>query len=433
MPASSSKSRPDHKSALKGGTAPKAGGARSGHSSRQLPEGWQSWPLESCEIVLRKPFHKIGIMSMTWADRRATGTLPPHAFAFEERHEEGAAYACQNSAAAMPLHETLAHNQSFVFSGPASSPATVNDGCETPDDSEPHALRAAKAVAGARLHSARAHRVEIRCCHPCRRMRSTSTIILKLSKAKRNDKHQLGGQQITVSMQFMQTPISPTVIFLALGYDHDATLELIKLVAAHHWYEEAFMPVLRKMRERHPPELVTREDAGIYIADRAEKENWTEEKKLSYANSFLQNELFPQVGLALAYNADKALLLASLIHRLLMRYVGYEFVQSKDSYIQQRYDTPGCLWASLMRQLSYKIHTATDRVLRTSLGQQQPINWLGIFGEPKNSEAVASDFQKCLVGQSISARECTNRSDPGSEDHQFLDICFVRKSGEYRK
>ncbi len=92
-------------------------------------------------------------------------------------------------------------------------------------------------------------------------------------------------------------------------------------MAAHHWYEEAFMPVLRKMK-RHPPQAVPREDAGIYIADRAEKENWTEEKKLSYANSFLQNRLFPQVGLALAYNADKALLLASLIHRLLMRYVG---------------------------------------------------------------------------------------------------------------
>ncbi len=57
---------------------------------------------------------------MTWADRRATGTLPPRFRFREERHEEEPLHA--KFAAAMPLHETLARNQSFVFSGPASSP-----------------------------------------------------------------------------------------------------------------------------------------------------------------------------------------------------------------------------------------------------------------------------------------------------------------------
>jgi DNA-directed RNA polymerase II subunit RPB2 len=360
----------------------------------QLPAGWESWPLESEEIHLRKPLHRFGVMHMSMADKRTTGTLRPENFVYEDLLDEGGWFSCANSSVFSPAHETLRHNHSFLFPAGGSNFATANDACETPDEKEPFEVRQAKAAVGAQIHMNKAHKLEIRCIHPTRRQRSTSTIVIRMSKYKRTDK--FGGQNLTVQMQFLSVSLPPTVLFMALGFSVDQGIEMMKHVAGMgvHWYGAAFDPILRKMRARHPPEVVTQADACIYIADRAEKENCPLERKMLYANSFLENEFFPQIGLSLSYAANKALYLAYVLWKLLMKSVGYGFYDSKDTYYVQRYDTPGVLWSSLQRQISYKIHTATDRALRSVLQSQLPFNWRQIFGEQKVSDQIACCLSK---------------------------------------
>jgi DNA-directed RNA polymerase II subunit RPB2 len=358
----------------------------------QLPQGWESWPLESEEMHLRKPFYKFGAMGMSMIDKRATGILRPENFAYEDPHEQGGWFMCQNSAVFAPLHETLRHNNLFKFPGGGSSFVTANDACETPDEKQSFEVRLSKALAGAQIHMTKAHKLEIRCIHPTRRQRSTSTIVVRMGKYKRTDR--FGGQNITVQMQFLSVSLPPTVLFVALGYTVDAAIAMMRQVAGSHWYGDAFDPILRKMKARHPSEVVTQQDACLYIADRAEKEACTMERKLLYAHSFLENEFFPQIGLSLAYSAEKALFLAYVLWQLLMKSVGFGFYDSIDAYYVQRYDSPGVLFSSLQRQISYKIHTATDRVLRSVLQSQLPFNWRTIFGEQKVSDQVACCLSK---------------------------------------
>ena len=235
--------------------------------------------------------------------------------------------------------------------------------------------------------------MEIRCCHPSRIHRSTSTIRLIMSKYKRNNKLNLGGQNITIRMQFLNTPLSPTVIFMALGYPIQDMISMIKDVAGPHWYGEAFEPFISKMKARHPPEVVDKEKAQTYIM-KSSKDNVSPERKLTQAQAFLQNDLFPQIGLSTAYHLDKAYYLAFIIWKLLMKAVGFSFYDSKDYYANQRYDTNGTLWASLERQLINKIFALTDKSLRNSLKNQIPLNFKTIFLENKLSDMVASCLAK---------------------------------------
>jgi hypothetical protein len=154
-------------------------GGKDGGSRGQkvlLPIGWEGWPLEAEELHLRKPFHRFGVMNMSIIDRRATGTLKPENFAYEDPHDHGGWFACANSAVFSPSHETLRHNHVFVFPAGSGSVANANDGSETPDLSEPYEQRHAKAQIGAMALMGKAHKLEIRCMHPTCRQRSTSTI-----------------------------------------------------------------------------------------------------------------------------------------------------------------------------------------------------------------------------------------------------------------
>jgi DNA-directed RNA polymerase II subunit RPB2 len=375
------------------------GGAGSGRNARltgsgrfALPAGWESWPLESKELHLRKPLHRFGCLTMSMLDKRSTGLLRPEFFCYEDFMDEGGYFNCQNSSVTLPLCETLAHNQIFTFPAGGASFTSSNDGCETPDEKEPFAARQAKAVIGARLHMNKCHKMEIRCIHPTRRQRSTSTIVVRMSKYKRTDK--FGGQQITVQMQFLSVSLPPTVLFMALGFSIDQGIQMMKDIAKQHWYGEAFDPLIRKMRARHPTDVRTQHDACLYIADRAEKENCSEERKVQYASSFLQNEFMPQIGLSLNYNGDKANFLAYVLVKLLLRSCGYGFYDSKDSYWSQRYDTNGTMWASLQRQVMYKIHSGADRILRGVLASQLPLSFRQIFGEQKVSDQIACCLSK---------------------------------------
>ena len=331
-----------------------AGAATTGSSRFQLPQGWEHWTLESEEIHLRKPFHRFGAMNMSMVDKRATGTLRPENFVYEETHDQGAWFACQNSAVFHPAHETLRHNHIFLFPTGGSKFVSANDGSETPDEKESFDVRQAKARVGAQIHMNKSHKLEIRCIHPTRRQRSTSTIVVRMTKYKRTDK--FGGQNLTVQMQFLSVSLPPTVLFMALGFSIDQGIDMMRQVAGeNHWYASAFDPILRKMRARHPHEVKTRSDACRYIADHADKESCSWDRKMLYANSFLENEFFPQIGLSLKYAPDKALFLAYVLWKLLdeIRRL-WVLRQQRHVLCTTLQISPGILWSSLQRQISYR-------------------------------------------------------------------------------
>ena len=110
------------------------GGKASGAIRFQLPHGWQNWKLESEYTHMRKPWHHFGIMHMSMADKRANGLLRPENFGYEDPHDQGGWFSCQNSAVFHPAHETLRHNTMFLFPTGASNFVAANDGSETPDN-----------------------------------------------------------------------------------------------------------------------------------------------------------------------------------------------------------------------------------------------------------------------------------------------------------
>jgi hypothetical protein len=145
----------------------------------------------------------------------------------------------------MPSHETLAHNHLFGFLGRNPNIGLPEDeGCELPDLSEPFAIREEKAVIGMRYHMQKPHVMEIRCCHPTRRQRSTSTILVILSR--KSKKIQMS-QIITVKMQFLTFALLPSLLMAAQGCDFETMVAMMRCVAGPHWYPKAYDPLLRKM------------------------------------------------------------------------------------------------------------------------------------------------------------------------------------------
>lgn len=373
----------------------------------KLPDGWQNWRLEATERHLRQPWHEKMLLTGSWMDRRASGFLPPHTFAQEDRYDEGGYYASGINAIHMPACETLAHNNVFYFpsnpssssGGPTSQSTAIamettleDEGCETPDTKEPFAFRQAKAVMGLQLHSNKVHRLEVRCCHPSLRHCSTSTIHLIL--AKQTKKQQPKNVPVSIQLQFLQqVPMPSTVVFLALGVRWEEAKAMMRSVAGEHWYGEAFDIILRKMETAHPKGVVTPEDARLWIVSFSDKKNLSSvEKRLEHALTFLQKQLFPQVGTF----RNKAMFLSALHFWLFMGSVGYRRPDNKNSYVKQRCDTNAIMWASLQRQMGQRIHTQAESNLRKHLAQQVKINWAQIFNSAK-----MSDIQQSCVTRGI--------------------------------
>lgn len=390
----------------------------------KIPDGWQTWKLESEELHKRKPLHRFGCLMMSILDKRSNGLLKPSVFAYEDFLDQGGYLLCANSSVILPLPETLAHNQFFTFpvttsnsnsngggggdgdkfnnssssggnggggGGASQAILTANDGFEQVDENEPFEIREAKALLGLRIHMHKAHKMEIRCIPAIRREKSTSTIILRKSPYSKIA-GQLGGQQILVQMQFVTGTWSPTILFLALGFSIDQGFAMIKKIAGPHWYPKAFDLLLQKMRARHPPKVNTQNDACIYIANRTDKSKYTADKKLHHGkNEVVRVQFMPQSGLSLKYNPEKAWVLAEGLFLLALRSCGYAFFDNKDRYYLQRYDSVGILMGSLERQLlTQKIYVGADRILRSALQHHLPLNFPLIFNEQKNSDQMAS-------------------------------------------
>lgn len=349
-----------------------------------LPDGWHKWPVDQRMMHLRVPLQKLALLTMSMLDRRASGTLSPANFAYEDKFDEGGYYMGAGSTVHMPSHETLAHNHVFNFPS-AYSQTSEEEACTLPDEKIPFEIREAQAVTGAQVHMHKVHRTEIRCCHPSRRQRSTSTIIVSLSKHSRKREN---AQRIQVKMQFLNKLLPSTVIFYALGFTIAESIQLMKSVAGNHWYAKAFDPILRKMQARHPKEVTNQESAWMYIGLQSEKKDPESMKK--FAKNVLISDFLPQSGLAEVYNRDKAIEFARIHLQLFWQVVGFSHADSKDHYAFQRYDTNGTMWASLMRQISYPFYLKTDRLIRSAIQQRGVLNWRLLFNEQKNSELQQS-------------------------------------------
>jgi hypothetical protein len=79
------------------------------------------------------------------------------------------------------------------------------------------------------------------------------------------------------------------------------------------------------------------------------------EEKIKFVHKFLQTEWLPQIGLSFAAHSHKAFYFAYILVELFKRACGFARPDSKDQYVNQRYDTNGLLLASWVRKTSAKL------------------------------------------------------------------------------
>jgi DNA-directed RNA polymerase beta subunit len=430
------------------GTSGNNNSQKKGNQNHDLPSKWATtWKLTSHGMDLRVPFHKMGTLMMSMGDRRSVATLRPTFWAYEDGLDYGGYYNCQNSSVHMPQHETLAHNEMFLFPIPKTNINITNNVSNyesfgrTPvyplnnqlnnQMGFSRSFSALKQVFESVVESSFGHRaakLEMRCSHPSMRRKSTSTITNRSSWYKRSDKSQLAGMQSSVEMQFLPEGVPPTVFYYALGEtDLSKIVQRIKDAAEPgQWHEKEFMPIVRKMIARHPKEVKTVEDAELYISTMAEnnsnsskqqKTDWTSERKRLYAQQFFSQDWLPNVGLGPYYKEEKMFLHSYILWKLLMRTRrGDFFFDSKEVFTNQRYDTNAIMWSNLQRSAETKMHVTADKALKNSLLHQtkdlnsfgtvtNPLNWKQIFGMQKMNERIACALSRgqWAVGQQIGA------------------------------
>lgn len=145
--------------------------------------------------------------------------------------------------------------------------------------------------------------------------------------------------------------------------------------------------VLERMIARHPKNINDVTSASRFIAELSQPAsaqkatsasavcNWSDEKKVQYTKNFLQNDLFPHIGIGEQFSREKAFALAHCIWMLLMKAVGFATYDSKDDFVYQRYDTNGVMHASFQRRCLTKFHTRVDLLLRNAIRDQTPFHW----------------------------------------------------------
>lgn len=186
------------------------------------------------DVYTRLQVYNLPLLTGCGWDPRTNGKGPRDAFLFED--SAVGSYMTNDNTTYMPSQETLGHNNAFLFPWAKSSEVSGKNNWKLPDLSRPLAEREAEAMAGLFTHMGEMHRLEVRSCHSTRTNRSTSTLILRMSKFNRYDLY--NGHSLTVAYQYLLEKYEPTYLFLALGIPLDQIIPLIKLAAGPHWYDE---------------------------------------------------------------------------------------------------------------------------------------------------------------------------------------------------
>lgn len=157
---------------------------------------------------------------------------------------------------------------------------------------------------------------------------------------------------ITFSLPYVKEPINVGIVFKALGFIEEQDivnligLEGIKITQKYIRFILRDSYSIKTQKE-------ALEHIGKYIMHIVEK-------KTAYALQVVETELFPHLGVT-ANIKEKAMLLGTMIKKLLLTKLGIRNVDDRDNYSNKRIETTGILCADLFRTL-FKRYTGAIKL-----------------------------------------------------------------------
>lgn len=149
------------------------------------------------------------------------------------------------------------------------------------------------------------------------------------------------GKNIVFSLPYVAEEVQVPVVFKALGFLEDD--EILKLIGD----DERIYPILKSMF-RNSKKWKTQEDALSYIGNYS-LHVIPKDRKVSYAEQVLDNEIFPHLGVST--KLEKALLLGHMVRKLIYTFIGIRPEDDRDNISLKRIETAGVLIGDLFRML----------------------------------------------------------------------------------
>jgi DNA-directed RNA polymerase beta subunit len=206
------------------------------------------------------------------------------------------------------------------------------------------------------------YKYEMRCSHESRKHNSTATMRMYLTTHKK--KKPLGGFSIKVQIPFIGKLIPAAAIFFALGFSDEDIYHCIRVSGGTAYRDEVHTQLITSLL--YGCRCVDEEQALVLIAEAAGKSSGDtpeeiQAQKLSYARHTVKCELFPQIE----DRRIKGIKFSQMCWRLLDVATNKDAkLDERDHFIFRRFETPGTLIASLMRQVYVYFGKQTGNSMR---------------------------------------------------------------------
>jgi len=149
---------------------------------------------------------------------------------------------------------------------------------------------------------------------------------------------------VTFSLPYVKEPINVGIVFKALGYLKDEVIVDIIGLGDMKITEKNIRLILRDCYFIKTQQMAL-EYIGKYIMHIV-----SAEKKTAYALQVVETEIFPHLGVT-ANVKEKAMLLGTMVKKLLLTKLGIRNVDDRDNYSNKRVETTGILCSDLFRTL----------------------------------------------------------------------------------
>jgi DNA-directed RNA polymerase II subunit RPB2 len=152
-------------------------------------------------------------------------------------------------------------------------------------------------------------------------------------------------KNVVFSLPYVGEEIPAAVVFKALGFLEDK--EILKFIGD----DERLYPIMKSMF-RNSKKWKTQEDALNYIGNFS-LHVIPKERRVSYAEQVLDNEIFPHLGVSTKF--EKALLLGHMLRKLLYTFLEIRPEDDRDNISLKRIETAGVLIGDLFRMLMKRL------------------------------------------------------------------------------
>jgi len=150
------------------------------------------------------------------------------------------------------------------------------------------------------------------------------------------------GKGISFSLPYITQEIPAGIVFKALGFTTDE--EIVGLMGRNPLVKDFIADIIFDSKI-----IPTTESALEYIGKFA-MHIIPKEKRITYADQMLQNELFPHLGTT-STKTTKALFMAYMINKLLLTHLGLRSEDDRDHVSTKRLETAGVLIGDIFRAL----------------------------------------------------------------------------------